>query len=356
MPSNQQTTCQNANNGLIPEWQPQSAVLIAWPDRLTDFAATLNAVEQTYLAIVQAITLHQSLIIAVRNQQLKNHVRQLLSQESINRQQVVYCIIDYDDIWVRDIAPLGIRHNNSVYLLRFRFNAWGNQYQHSKDALFAQRLLESGIFHAPSKTSELTLEGGALDSNSLGDVLTTESCLFDQNRNQKPSHQLTSDLIKTIHATRLIVLRNGRLIGDDTGGHIDTLVRFCSDQNIVYTACDNPKDPNYNELLKLQDEISELNLKYNSQFNCCAVPIPDPIFNVHNQQLPASYINFLIINHAVLVPQYNDKKDELALQILQSCFPDRQILPIPCLSLIQQFGSLHCMTMNYPSAIQLHAI
>lgn len=355
MSSNQPISNSYFNNGLIAEWQPQSAVLIAWPDSLTDFAATLDAVEQTYLAIVQAITLHQTLIIAVRHQQLKTHVRQLLSQKSIDHHKIVYCVIEYDDIWVRDTAPLAIRHNNSVYLLRFRFNAWGNQYQHSKDALFAQRLLESGIFHAPAKTCELTLEGGALDSNSLGDVLTTGSCLFDQNRNQIASHKIANELANIIHAKRLIVLQHGRLVGDDTGGHIDTLVRFCSNQNIVYSACDNPNDPNFNELQKLQNELSELNLKYNGQFNFHAVPIPDPIF-AHNQQLPASYVNFLIINHAVLVPQYNDKKDELALQILQTCFSDRQIIPIPCLSLIQQYGSLHCMTMNYPSAVQINTI
>lgn len=356
MSSTPQTTNNQFNDGLIPEWQPQSAVLIAWPDCYTDFASTLDAVEQTYIAIVQAITLHQPLIIAVRNQQLKSHVQSLLSLNSIDHQQIIFCVIEYDDIWVRDTAPLAIRWNNSTYLLSFHFNAWGNQYQHRQDTLFAQHLLESGIILAPMKTSELTLEGGALDSNSLGDVLTTASCLYDQKRNQIPSHQVDIELINTIHAARLTVLQNGKLVGDDTGGHIDTLVRFCADNTIVYSACDNQQDPNFSELQKLETELFELNAKYNEQFELHAVPIPDPVFNQNNQQLPASYVNFLIINHAVLIPQYNDKNDETAVQIIQTCFPDRQVITIPCLSLIQQFGSLHCMTMNYPCEIQIQTL
>ncbi|MEE9424485.1 MAG: agmatine deiminase family protein [Methylococcales bacterium] len=339
-------------SGLFPEWYPQSAVLIAWPDRHTDFSVTLEAIETTYLAIVSAITLNQTIIIAVRDQQLKTHVITQLSTYQINPEQVIYVEIPYDDIWVRDIAPIAVQHNHSTDLLCLQFNAWGNQYSCQNDAKFAQRFVASQILPASSQTSTLTLEGGAIENNGLGVVLTTTSCMYDQRRNQIDQPAIQKQLRKVLHAKSIIALKYGQLSGDDTGGHIDTLARFCSVDTIAYSSCDDPSDVHYHPLKQMYNELKQLRIDHNTPYKLIPLPIPNPIFNNQGQRLPANYANFLIINHAVLVPQYGDTQDATSINNLAKCFSDRTIIPIDSTSLITQFGSLHCMSMNYPQTLK----
>jgi agmatine/peptidylarginine deiminase len=338
--------------GLYPEWYPQSAVLIAWPDRQTDFAAILDSIEKTYIDIVSAISLYQTVIIAVRNEQLKTRVIKRLATHHINPAQVIYVVIAYDDIWVRDIAPIAVQHNRSTQLLCFQFNAWGNQYSCQNDARFAQRFAASQVLQAPVKTSNLILEGGAFDSNGLGELLTTASCIYDQRRNQLNKSSIQQQITKALNADRLIVLKHGQLVGDDTSGHIDTLARFCSSDTIAYTSCDNSQNVHYHLLKQMLDELKQLRTAQNKPYQLIPLPLPSAIFNRDQQQLPANYANFLIINDAVLVPQYRDPKDVIAISRLGKCFPHRDMIPIDSLNLISQFGSVHCMTMNYPQTIK----
>jgi agmatine/peptidylarginine deiminase len=339
-------------SGLFPEWYPQSAVLIAWPDQYTDFSATLAAIETTYLEIVSAITRHQTVIIAVRNQQLKTHVITQLSTHQINPEQVIYVEIPYNDIWVRDIAPIAVQHNHSTNLLCLQFNAWGNQYSCQNDAKFAERFIASQVLPASSQTSTLTLEGGAIENNGQGVVLTTTSCIYDQRRNQIAKSAIQKQLQDVLHVEKLIALRHGQLSGDDTGGHIDTLARFCSADTIAYSSCDNPNDVHYHSLKQMYNELKQLRINHNTPYQLMPLPIPRAIFNNQGQRLPANYANFLIINNAVLVPQYGDTQDATSINNLAKCFSDRSIIPIDSQSLITQFGSLHCMTMNYPQTLK----
>ena len=339
--------------GLFPEWHPQLAVLIAWPDDQTDFSDLLDTIEQTYLQIVAAISRYQIVMIAVRDRLLKDHVNNLLSAEDINKQQIIYVEIPYDDIWVRDIAPLAVKRQQETWLLTFRFNAWGNQYPCQKDAEFARRFIATQVLSAPFLASDLVLEGGAFDSNGVGDVLTTAACLYDPARNRLEPAVIHQQLLNDLGPRRLMVLENGRLIGDDTGGHIDTLARFCSSNTIVYTHCEDRGDPHYHALEAMKSELERLRTSEHSLYQLVPLPLPSPIIDAQNQRLPANYANFLIINHAVLVPQYNVEEDAAAVSILKSCFPERMMIPINCLALIQQYGSLHCMTMNYPDTLKL---
>ncbi len=338
--------------GLYPEWYPQSAVLIAWPDQHTDFATILDSIEKTYVDVVSAITRYQTVIIAVRDQQLKTHVIKRLATHQINPSQVIYVIIAYDDIWVRDIAPIAVQHNHSTQLLCFQFNAWGNQYPCHDDARFAQRFAASQVLQAPVKTSNLILEGGAFDSNGLGELLTTASCIYDHRRNQLDKSSIQQKITKALNTDRLIVLEHGQLVGDDTGGHIDTLARFCSSDIIAYTSCDNSNDVHYQSLKQTLNQLKQLRTAQNKPYKLIALPLPSTIFNNDQQQLPANYANFLIINNAVLVPQYRDPNDTTAINRLGKCFPQRDMIPIDSLHLISQFGSVHCMTMNYPQTLK----
>ncbi|MEE9411418.1 MAG: agmatine deiminase family protein [Methylococcales bacterium] len=347
---------QQQMTGLFPEWYPQSAVLIAWPDQKTDFAASLDTIETTYLEVVSAITRHQALIIAVRDKQLKSHVTNLLAVHQINPEQVIYVEIPYDDIWVRDIAPIAVQHNQSTDLLCFQFNAWGNQYGCQNDAKFAERFIANQVFPALSINSSLTLEGGAFDSNGSDTVLTTASCIYDQKRNRIEKYAIHEQLIKSLNTDRLIVLEHGQLIGDDTGGHIDTLARFCSENSIAYTCCEDPNDAHYHPLKQIHTQLKQLTTAQNKPYQLIPLPLPSAIFNNQGHRLPANYANFLIINDAVLVPQYGDPQDATSINNLAQCFPDRAIISIDCKSLITQFGSLHCMAMNYPQTLKLSHI
>ena len=338
--------------GLFPEWYPQSAVLIAWPDKSTAFSSILGTIEKTYLEIVRAISLYQTVIIAVRNQQLKIHIKRLFVSSDIDQQQIIFVEIPYDDIWVRDMAPVAIQHNQQTHLLILKFNAWGNQYPHHNDSKFAQRLVATHVLPSRVESSKLILEGGAFDSNGYGSVLTTASCLYDQKRNHNSKHVIHKRVLDNLKTKQLIVLNNGHLVGDDTGGHIDTLARFCSEDTIVYTSCNNPDESHYDTLLKMYNELKLLETVKKARYKLLPLPLPETILNDHNQPLPANYTNFLVINHAVLVPQYNDKQDKTAQLTLGKCFPDRNIIPIDCRGLIQQYGSLHCMTMNYPNTLK----
>jgi agmatine/peptidylarginine deiminase len=341
-----------AITGIFPEWSPQSAVLIAWPDQYTDFASTLDTVETTYLKIVNAIVPRQLVIIAVRDQRLKTHVAKQLAAHQINPKQIIYVQIPYDDIWVRDIAPIAVQHNQSTNLLCFQFNAWGNQYHCQNDAKFAQCFVASHVLAAPLQICNLNMEGGAFDSDGLGKLLTTASCIYDPKRNNSEKISIHQILKKSLNANQLIVLEHGQLTGDDTGGHIDTLARFCSENTIAYTSCNDPDDANYQPLQQLHDQLQQLRTTNNTAYQLIPLPIPAAIFDDSGQKLPTNYVNFLIINQAVLVPQYNDAHDKIAISKLGHCFPDRKIIPIDCRSLIAQFGSLHCMTMNYPFSLK----
>ena len=332
------------------EWEPQSAVLIVWPRASGDFSSHLDAVEQTYRLIAEAINTRQKLLIVCANDSHREHIKSILGSS----RNIIFLIAETNDIWVRDTAFLTVETESGPLLLNFRFNGWGNKYSHEQDDALNSVLLPQLPLAGNTSTRDLDfiLEGGSIESDGAGTVMTTRQCLLNPNRNrgfsQNDIEQRFADYFGT---QRTLWLDQENLAGDDTDAHIDTLARFCSPTTIAYTACDDEEDPHYSGLKRMEAQLHSFTDSENNPYKLVSLPLPSPVYDEAGYRLPANYANFLIINKAVLVPIYNDPMDNIALARLSSCFSGREIVPIPCRPLVHQYGSLHCMSMQFPETV-----
>ena len=267
--------------------------------------------------------------------------------------QVILSIAPSNDSWARDHAPLSVIENGHPVLMDFTFNGWGNKYPSELDNDIPNCLFRQGLFGGtPMVHSDMVLEGGSIDSDGQGTILTTSRCLLSPTRNPAMSREdIEAALREQLGAGTIHWLEHGALAGDDTDSHVDMLARFCNETTIAYTQCRNAEDSHYDELARMEQELQSLRNADGKPYRLIALPLPDAIYNRDGQRLPASYANFLIINHAVLVPVYDDPLDELAMTRLQDGFPQREIIPVPCRSLIEQYGSLHCVSMQLAEGV-----
>jgi agmatine/peptidylarginine deiminase len=336
-------------NRFPAEWEKQSAVLIAWPHATGDFSNNLESVEQSYSIIADTITQYQRLIIICRDEQHQKHIENLVSQ----LEDIDFIHAPVNDIWVRDTTFLSIEKGNVISYLNFKFNGWGGKYPHDLDNALNNKLSNVKPFKGKSHHDiDFILEGGSIETDGAGTILTTRQCLLNTNRNNGLSQQdIEQQLQIHLAAKRVLWIDQANLPGDDTDAHIDTLARFCSPTTIAYTSCDDYHDVNYDSLKNMELQLQALRTLEDTPYQLVPLPLPAAIFDEDDQQLPANYANFLIINHAVLVPAYGDANDTIALERLGKVFPDRKIIAIPCRPLVHQYGSLHCMTMQFPEGI-----
>ena len=315
------------NSKRLPaEWEPQSAVLLAWPHEETDWQPVLPEARKTFSEIVKAIERFQPVL--------------LIGPDTPD--------IPTNDTWARDFGPITIEENGQPVLLDFTFNGWGGKFPAEKDNQITQNLHRSGAFgKTPIRTIDLILEGGSIESDGKGTLLTTAECLRNPNRNPHLSQAKIENILKTeLGANNILWLNHGTLEGDDTDAHIDTLARLAPNKTIVYVACDDPDDSHYTELKKMESELQEF-----PDYRLLPLPWPAPKYDEEGHRLPATYANYLVINGAVLVPTYQDPADEKALAVVQKAFPDREMIGIDCSTLILQHGSLHCVTMQIPQGV-----
>jgi agmatine/peptidylarginine deiminase len=254
---------------------------------------------------------------------------------------------------VRDTVFLTVEKGGVLTHLNFIFNAWGNKYDCAHDNALNHKLANAKFFKGKSHQDiDFILEGGSVESDGIDTILTTRQCLLNPNRN----HGLTQAEIEqhpALHfgAKRVLWVDQDNLSGDDTDAHIDTLARFCSADTIAYTSCDDSQDPHYASLQRMAIQLRSFETRSGEPYKLVPLPLPKAVFDEEGQQLPANYANFLIINHAVLVPVYGDANDAVAKQRIGELYPKHHIIGIPCLPLVQQYGSLHCMTMQFPEAL-----
>ncbi len=324
--------------------------MLTWPHANTDWAANLTEAEAVFIDISRAILAHQALIITCADTAHKKAVQNKFEHAHIPLTNITFYIHDSNDSWARDHGPITILENDQPLLLDFEFNGWGNKYPADKDNQLNHALYKQNAFgNTPFTRLPFVLEGGSLDSDGQGSLLTTTNCLLSPQRN--PSLNKTA-IEKQLHhylgTTRILWLEHGHLQGDDTDSHIDMLARFCDPDTIAYSSCENEDDEHFASLQSMKNELVAFRTNNNRAYKLVPLPIPQAIYNKCGQRLPASYANFLIINQAVLVPRYHDPADEIAISMLQTCFPHRQIISINCLPIIQQYGSLHCLTMQLP--------
>ncbi|BBL69996.1 agmatine deiminase [Methylogaea oryzae] len=330
---------------------------MAWPEPGGDFGPWLPQVERNYCDAAREISRRQGLIIACRDSGHRKHIEGLLSGAA-DMARVIFVEFPYNDCWVRDTAPITVLSDGQPLLLDFQFNGWGGKHDCALDAQLAQNLIATGIFDgAAQEKVPMVLEGGSIEVDGRGTLLTSKRCLLNVNRNPSMTRDdIEAALTQRFGLSRVLWLDFGHVEGDDTDSHIDTLARFCSPDTIAYTACDDPEDSHYIECGLMRDQLTEFATADGKPYTLVPLPMPKAIHDEDGLRLPAGYANFLIINGAVLVPVYDDPADAVALQRLAGCFPDRDIVPIDCRPLIHQYGSLHCATMQFPQALSIAAL
>ena len=315
------------------EWEPQSAVQLTMPHEQTDWAPILSEIMAVYEDMKREISKRESLIIVDD--------------------------IPHNDTWARDHGFITVEERSAddpkptTILLDFKFNGWGEKFPADLDNQINRHLYERGIVKGTYEPHlDFVLEGGSIESDGKGTIFTTECCLMAPHRNQPLTQAEIEQRLKAyLGAERIVWLRHGSLIGDDTDGHIDTLVRICPDDTILYVGCDDPQDEQYHELRLMEEQLLTLRTTDGRPYRLLKLPMPRPIYE-DGERLPATYANFLVINGAVLVPTYAQPDlDAQALRLVAQAFPGRDIVGIDCHSIIRQHGSLHCCTMQFPAGV-----
>ena len=344
---------------LPAEWAPQSAILISWPHAATDWADILDEVTECYVRMAYAIAAHQSLIIlVVEGLDVSSLLEKRLPQAVFSN--ITFVVVPKtNDTWVRDYGFLTVQSTGGAELMDFRFNGWGGKFKAVHDNAANRLLFETQLLRGHYVDAlDFELEGGGIESDGCGTLLTTAECLLNPNRRRQGDAVPTPDkaqvealLKERLGVERILWLHHGYLAGDDTDSHIDTLARLCPNDTIIYVQCTDTADEHYEALAEMERELQAFRTLENKSYRLIPVPLPDACYD-DDERLPATYANFLIMNKVVLVPTYaQPDKDALALKNIQKAFPEREIIGVDCRALIRQHGSLHCATMQFPREV-----
>jgi agmatine/peptidylarginine deiminase len=327
--------------------------MLTWPHDRSDWAPNLTQAEQTFAAIASAVSRFERLLIVCRDEAHRISVAGQLAAAGVPVESSLLYLAQSNDTWARDHGPITVVCGEERRLLDFRFNGWGGKYPAGLDDAITCALAAQNAFGAtPRQSVDMVLEGGAIEVDGSGTLLTTERCLLAPTRNPGMSrHDIERQLSDLLGLNRVLWLKHGYLAGDDTDSHIDTLARFCDRDTIAYVACDDPADEHFTELAAMESELRALRTPAGAPYRLVPLPMPRAQYDEDGGRMPATYANFLIINGAVLVPVYNDSADDIALRRLEPCFPGREIIGINCQPLIHQHGSLHCVTMQIPAGV-----
>lgn len=335
---------------LPAEWYPQCAVQLTWPHAETDWAPILKEVTRCYIQMAMQIALREKLIIVTPEPDM---VKALLTEQLPQNicEQITYCTMPTNDTWARDHGFITLLAPDGPRLLDFRFNGWGEKFPAELDNGISRRMMEQGILKGHYKDHlDFVLEGGSIESDGKGTILTTSKCLLAPHRNQPlTKKQIEARLLETLHAERILWLDYGYLAGDDTDSHIDTLARFCPDDTIAYVRCLEGDDEHHAELAKMEAQLKGFRTTNGKPYRLIPLPMTKAAYDEDGTRLPATYANFLVTNGAVLMPTYGNPDTDLeAKSQLAKAFPHHDIVGIDCRTLITQHGSLHCCTMQYP--------
>lgn len=344
---------------LPAEWAPQSAILISWPHAETDWVDILDEVTECYVRMAYAIAAHQPLIVlVVEGLDVSSLLKKRLPQAVFSN--ITFVVVPKtNDTWVRDYGFLTVQSTGGAELMDFRFNGWGGKFKAEHDNAANRLLFETQLLRGHYVDAlDFELEGGGIESDGCGTLLTTAECLLNSNRRRQGDAVPTPDkaqvealLKERLGVERILWLHHGYLAGDDTDSHIDTLARLCPNDTIIYVQCTDTADEHYEALAEMERELQAFRTLENKSYRLIPVPFPDACYD-GDERLPATYANFLIMNKVVLVPTYaQPDKDALALKNIQKAFPEREIIGVDCRALIRQHGSLHCATMQFPREV-----
>lgn len=330
------------------EWHRLQMVQLTWTHEKTDWNYMLAEVEECYIELAKAISSRTQLLIVAPD---TKKVCTVLEKNSVAMDNITLFECDTNDTWARDHAFITILGDNVPHYADFCFNGWGRKFEATLDNAINGKLYDAGIVKGEYEDcTSFVLEGGSIESDGKGTILTTSQCLLAPHRNQPMNkEEIENCLKKMLHAVRVLWLNHGNLIGDDTDGHVDTVARLAPNDTIVYMQCADESDAQFADLHAMEEEIAALRTADGKPYRLVPLPSPAPIFDEDGERLPATYANFLILNNSVLYPTYaQEKNDKEAAVALGKAFPGYEIVGIDCRALIRQHGSLHCVTMQYP--------
>jgi agmatine deiminase len=340
---------------LPAEWAPQSAIQFTFPHEDSDWQPMLDEVIPCFVRLIETVSQYQKVLVVCKDVEktadllLRNEIPKESGRGAV-QSNLILVSLPSNDTWARDHGAITVFENEKPVLLDFVFNGWGLKFAADKDNLITQRLFDKGVFKTKKiQKGGLVLEGGGIESDGQGTLMTTAECLLSPNRNPHLSKKQIEQKLKQLFGVqRILWLENGYLAGDDTDSHIDTLARFCDENTIAYVQCTDPNDEHFVALQLMENELRAFRKADGQPYTLVPLPMSEAIYDEDGERLPATYANFLIINGAVLVPTYDVPQDAEALDILRGCFPDREVIGLDCRPLIYQHGSLHCVTMQFP--------
>jgi agmatine deiminase len=331
---------------LLPEWAKQQFIQLTWPHEGTDWAHMLEEVQACFAEIARNIVRFESLLIVCSD---KATVKNQIGETDFSK--ITFVELPSNDTWARDHGGITVMEDNKPVIYDFTFNGWGLKFVAELDNNITRILWDKGVFGETAGYKDcldFVLEGGSIESDGEGTLLTTTKCLLSDNRNNLSKNAVELRLKEYFGLKNILWLHHGYLAGDDTDSHVDTLARFCSADTIAYVKCEDETDEHFNALKLMENELQLFSTPEGKPYQLIPLPMADAVYD-GSDRLPATYANFLIINGAVLVPTYVSPKDSIALSQLQKAFPEREIIGINCIPLIKQHGSLHCVTMQYYS-------
>ena len=341
---------------LLAEWYPQEAIQIAWPHAGTDWARLLPDIEAFYYDLVNTLSHQQQVVIAADPSLDSERIQGELSRRGANLGNVRWFEVATDNTWARDHGPIAIGDAAAIELLDFEFNAWGDKYGSSLDNAINREIDRQHGYGVPLRHVDFVLEGGSIETDGLGTLLSTTTCLLNPNRNGgMPLPEVESHLREHLGIERFLWLEHGHLAGDDTDAHIDTLARFVDPGTIAYVQCSDPADEHYSALAAMETELRAFRRADGEAYRLVPLPMPGPVSNANGDRLPATYANFLITNRSILLPVYGDPADQQAIAALSAVSGERSVVPINCRTPIEEFGSLHCLTMQLPEGALANA-
>ncbi len=341
---------------LLPEWYPQSGVQLTWPHADTDWAYMLPEVTECYLRLAFEIARREPLLIVAPEPE---PVEQLLREKlpAAVCDNMVFAACPTNDTWARDHAFLTVGGGSAgLELLDFRFNGWGDKFESNLDNAINRTIFDKGHILGGTYADclDFCLEGGSIETDGRGTLLTTAQCLLNPNRNpQYRQSEIEELLARRLGVNHFLWITDGYLAGDDTDSHIDTLARLCPDNTILYVKCADPSDEHYAALQRMEEQIKAFRTPEGEPYRLITVPMPPAAYDEEGERLPATYANYLVMDKAVLYPTYGSPEtDEAARLAIIKAYPSREAVGVPCNALIRQHGSLHCATMQYPRGLR----